>query len=248
MSDVIRVERDGGFARVTVDRPDRLNSLTTPDLRALADAINALGTEPVKVIVLTGSGRAFCSGADLSSTVDGDTVAAANAAVRAITRVRAVVVAAINGPAAGVGASLALACDLTLATRSAFLLMPFLPLGLVPDGGATHSVVARAGAMRANRMVLGGERIPAELAEQWGLVGEVVDDDAFGDRVQQVVDRMLDAPAAAVYETKSLLRRADRQADEALDDEWRVQARLLASADYARAREGFLQKRTVSFR
>ncbi len=245
----IAVQRDAEVTRITFDRPDRLNSLTTELLAETAALIRRADDGATKVIVLTGAGRAFCSGADLSSTVDAETVAAANDVVQAIAEVRPAVVAAVNGAAAGVGASIALACDLTIAADSAFLLMPFLPLGLVPDGAATHTLVARAGAARAARLAFGGERLPAAQAAEWGLFGEVVPDDALDAQVSRVVDRMLDAPAAAVFETKALLRRADRVGlERAGSEELAVQGRLLASDEYARARAGFLEKRPVSFR
>jgi enoyl-CoA hydratase/carnithine racemase len=247
--DGIAVQRDGALTRITFDRPDRLNSLTTDLLADLAARIRAADDGVTKVVVLTGAGRAFCSGADLSSTVDAATVAAANDVVLAIAQARAAVVAAVNGAAAGVGASIAIACDLTVATASAFLLMPFLPLGLVPDGAATHTLVARAGAARAARLAFGGERLPAAQAAEWGLFGEVVPDGELEAVVDRLVDRLLDAPAAAVFETKALLRRADRTGlERAGADEHAVQGRLLASDEYSRARAGFLGKRPVSFR
>lgn len=245
----VSVQRDGAVTRITFDRPERLNSLTTELLAETAARIRLADDGATKVVVLTGAGRAFCSGADLSSTVDAATVAAANDVVQAVAEVRPAVVAAVNGAAAGVGASIAFACDLTIAASSAFLLMPFLPLGLVPDGAATHTLVARAGAARAARLAFGGERLAAAQAAEWGLIGEVVPDEALEGRVAGIVDRLLDAPASAVFETKALLRRADRVGlEQSGADELAVQGRLLASEEYARARAGFLEKRPVSFR
>jgi enoyl-CoA hydratase len=245
----IVVLREGAMTRVTFNRPAQMNSLTTEMLSHLAALIRAADDGATKLIVLTGAGRAFCSGADLTSTVDAATVAAANDVVRAIAEARPVVFAAVNGAAAGVGASIAVACDLTVAVASAFLLMPFLPIGLVPDGAATHTLVTRAGAARAARLVFGGERLTATQAAEWGLLGEVVPDDELHAAVERLSNRMLDAPVAAVYETKALLRRADRVGLERSSiDELAVQGRLLQSDEYARAREGFLEKRPVSFR
>lgn len=247
--DGIAVRREQDITRISFDRPDRLNSLSTELLREVAAQVRAADDRATKVVVLTGTGRAFCSGADLTSVVDAATVAAANAVVSAIAAVRPAVIAAINGAAAGVGASIALACDLTIAARSAFLVMPFLPLGLVPDGAATHTLVSRAGAARAARLAFGGERLPAATAAEWGLIGEVVDDDELESHVARLADRLRDAPASAVFETKRLMRRVDRGGlDAAGAAELAVQGRLLASDEYARAREGFLEKRPVSFR
>jgi enoyl-CoA hydratase len=247
--DQLVIERSGESTRVTLNRADRLNSLDTGLLNALAGAIRSADDGATKVVVLTGAGRSFCSGADLSSVVDHSTVAAANEVVRSIATVRPVVIAAINGSAAGVGVSIALACDVTIAAESAFLLVPFLPLGLVPDGGATHTLVSRAGGARAARLAFGGERLSASGAAAWGLVGETVPDDQLSARIDALVDRLLDAPAAAVFETKSLLRRQELDGFErAAAAELNVQSRLLAADEYAIAREGFLAKRRVTFR
>lgn len=247
--DGIAVERTAELTRIAFDRPTRLNSLTTELLGEVEAQLRLADDGATKVVVLTGVGRAFCSGADLSSTVDAATVAAANDVVLAIAEVRPVVLAAVNGAAAGVGASIAVACDLTVAAASAFLLMPFLPLGLVPDGAATHTLVARAGAARAARLIFGGERLSAADAVEWGLLGEVVPDDALEAHVARIADRLLDAPAASVFATKALLRRAEHAGlKRSASDELSVQGRLLASAEHARARVGFLEKRPVSFR
>jgi len=245
----VRVVHERALTRITIDRAERLNSLTTRDLLELASAVDESDDGITKVVVLTGAGRAFCSGADLSEGVDASTVGAAQKLVETIVRVRPVVVAAINGPAAGVGASIALACDLTLAARSAFLLTPFLRLGLVPDGGATYSLVSRAGTARAARIALGGERLTASDAAAWGLVGEVVEDGELEARVDEVVSGLLDAPVDAIFETKALLRGADLAGVKAAGQaELDSQSRLLATPEFARARTGFLAKSPVSFR
>ena len=245
----LRVVRERALTRITIDRAERLNSLATPDLLELAAVIDESDDGATKVVVLTGAGRAFCSGADLSEGVDASTVSAAQTLVETIVRVRPVVVAAINGPAAGVGASIALACDLTLAARSALLLTPFLRLGLVPDGGATYSLVARAGAARAARMALGGERVMASEAAAWGLLGEVVEDGELEARVDEVVSGLLEAPVDAIFATKALLRGADSAGLRAAGlAELDSQTRLLATPEFARARSGFLSKSPASFR
>lgn len=245
----IIVEHDAGVTRITLNRPQTRNAVTTQTLRELAKIVRACDDGVTKTVVLTGTGRAFCSGADLSNGVDDSTVSAAQDVVSTIAEVRPLVIAAINGPASGVGASIALACDLTIASRSAFLSVPFLPLGLVPDGGATHSLVARVGLARAARLAFGGERLPAADAAAWGLIGEVVEDDDLFASVERLVERMLDAPTASVFATKALLRRTDRhELRVAGEAEALAQSALLASAEFARARAGFLAKKPVSFR
>ncbi|MFZ3416283.1 enoyl-CoA hydratase/isomerase family protein [Arthrobacter sp. 3Tela_A] len=243
----ISVEVREEVTYLRIDGPQRLNALSTACIRMLARELEA--ARESSAVVITGVGRAFCTGADLGTEVTAQTVDAAGELVELIAAVPPPVLAAVNGPAAGVGASIALACDLVLAAESAFFLLPFLPLGLVPDGGATHSVVAGAGRARAARMAFAGERIPAALAAEWGLVGEVVPDDDLDARVVELLDRICSAPREAAVQTKELLRAADRQAlAGAVQRELAVQADLLASAEYALAREGFLARKPVDFR
>lgn len=243
----LSVETERGVSRIRLNRADKLNAVSTESLWELARAVRSAADSDA--IVITGTGRAFCTGADLGTDVDAGTVAAAGELVAAIAEVEAPVIAAVNGPAAGVGASIAFACDLVIAAESAFFLLPFLPLGLVPDGGATHTVVAGAGRLRAARMALCGERIPAALAAEWGLVGEVVPDDSLPARLDEVIDRVCSAPRGAVVATKRLLRAADRSGlHGALERELETQSGLLATPEYARARAGFLAKTPVDFR
>ena len=243
----ISVEVFEGVTYLRIDGPQRLNALSTAAIRTLAAELEA--ARDSHAVVITGVGRAFCTGADLGTDVTAETVDAAGKLVELIAAVPPPVIAAVNGPAAGVGASIALACDLVLAAESAFFLLPFLPLGLVPDGGATHSVVAGAGRARAARMAFGGERIPAALAADWGLVGEVVPDSDLDSRVAEMLDRICSAPRDALIQTKRLLRGSDREAlPGAVRRELAVQADLLGSAEYALAREGFLARKPVDFR
>ncbi|WP_427006156.1 enoyl-CoA hydratase-related protein [Pseudarthrobacter sp. H2] len=243
----VNIESSRGVTWLRINRPDTLNALSTAAIAALADAID--GAREADAIVITGVGRAFCTGADLSTDVSAATVAAAGELVLLIAAIPAPVIAAVNGPAAGVGASIAFACDLVLAAESAFFLLPFLPLGLIPDGGATHAVVAGAGRIRAARMAFGGERIPAALAAEWGLVGEVVPDATLVARVHAVTDQLRAAPRAAVTETKHLLRAAEASAlHSATQRELETQSQLLTRPEYAQAREGFLARTPVHFR
>lgn len=248
-SGIIIQEYSGAAAFLRIERADRLNALTTMHMRELARRVRDADQAGATVIVITGAGRAFCTGADLSGAVDGSTAEAAADIVRAISEARALVIAAVNGPTAGVGVSIAVACDLVVAAESAFFLLPFLSLGLVPDGGATHLVAARVGAPRAARMAFGGERIPASTAEAWGLVSEVVPAERLDERIGELLGRILDVPPAAVADTARLLRSgAKGSLDTALDAEVEAQRRLLDSEEFRLAREGFLEKRPVSFR
>lgn len=247
--EVVSREQTGDRAVVRLNKPSRLNALATEDLSALVDAIRAADAGAPSIIVIEGEGRAFCTGADLSGVVDSETVAVAARVVRAIADARAVTIARVQGPAAGVGASIALACDLVVAADTAFFLMPFLPIGLVPDGGATRTLVELVGRIRATRMILGGERIPASQAADWGLITEAVPEHSLDARVEFYADRILDAPQGAVFASKRLVREAtEGTLARSLDAELVIQRDLLGSVEYARAREGFLAKRPVTFR
>src|SRR5699024_3402404 len=194
----LQVRRAGGVFTVTIDRPSRMNALdgATVDelIRTLADGAREEGT---RVVVLSGAGRAFCTGADLADMAAApppadaaeaderaaETMRRAESLVRAVIEAPVPVLAHVTGPAAGLGASLAVACDLVYASREAYFLLSFTGIGLMPDGAASLLVPASIGRARANAMVLLGERLAAEDAESAGLVNEVVDADALEARV-----------------------------------------------------------------
>ena len=176
----LAVTLTNGVLSVTIDRPESLNSLTLPVLVGIADAMERAATDPrVKVVRLGGAGRGFSSGAGMSAdnVASGGTgtelILAANRAVRAIAALHCPVVAVVQGPAAGVGVSLALACDLILASDNAFFMLAFTKIGLMPDGGASALVAAAIGRTRAMRMALLAERLPAADALACGLISAV---------------------------------------------------------------------------
>src|ERR1700752_2744624 len=184
---------DGVFS-VTIDRPDSLNSLTLPVFVGIADAMEQAANDPrVKGVRLGGAGRGFCSGAgmsadDVAGAGPGDElILAANRVVRAITALPRPVVAVVQGPAAGVGVSIALACDLVLASEAAFFMLAFTKIGLMPDGGASALVAAAIGRIRAMRMALLAERLPAAEALASGLVSAVYPAAEFDAEVDKVV-------------------------------------------------------------
>jgi 2-(1,2-epoxy-1,2-dihydrophenyl)acetyl-CoA isomerase len=200
--ETIECRRTGGVAWLILNRPDALNAWTRQLGVELTQALeNAAADRSVRAIVLTGAGRAFSSGADLRSGIRSVTEAGApdvRTELREvyhplILRVRTApkpVIAAVNGPAVGIGASLALASDLIVAARSAYFLMAFVNIGLSLDGGASQTLVARVGHARAFEIAYLGERIAAETALQWGLVNEVVPDDRLQQRVGELTDRL----------------------------------------------------------
>jgi 2-(1,2-epoxy-1,2-dihydrophenyl)acetyl-CoA isomerase len=251
MTEGLRSELDGSVLTLTLDRPDRRNALIGAVLDALTAELDDLD-DAVRVVVLTGEGKGFCAGQDLADEAvaadDADlgaTVDRWNAGVRAIRSARVPVVAAVNGVAAGAGANLALACDLVVATRSARFLEPFAGLGLVPDGGGTWLLPRLVGAQRAAALTLLGAPLSATDAAAWGLIAEVVDDDAFPDRVAEVAGTIAGFPPQGIAATKRLLRTSiDVDLDTQLDREREEQAERGAGEEYRSALAAFLAPRS----
>jgi enoyl-CoA hydratase/carnithine racemase len=246
------LDRESGILRITFDRPDRLNSLSTEIIHAAADAIDAAAHDRTRVIVLTGSGRGFCSGADVGA--DGappstGTLQAANRLALSITRSPVVVVAAVNGIAAGVGCSIALMADLAIARESAAFMLVFTKIGLMPDGGASLLVAAAVGRARAARMALLAERIPAATALDWGLIAKVVPDADFDAEVTALTAQLAAGAPLALAATKRELNAATLALLEAtLAGEAQGQAALLGSADFVEGMAAFQEKRPAVFR
>jgi enoyl-CoA hydratase len=244
-----------GVLSVTIDRPESLNSLTTPILAGIADAMEHAGADPrVKVVRLGGAGRGFSSGAGMSADdVAGsgpgtDIILEANRAVRAITALPQPVVAAVRGPAAGVGVSLALACDLVLASDKAFFMLAFTKVGLMPDGGASALVAAAIGRTRAMRMALLAERLPAADALACGLISAVYPADDFDAEVDKAVSGLLSGPAVAFAKTKESINAATlTELASALERELQGQSLLLRSHDFIEGATAFQQRRTPNF-
>jgi enoyl-CoA hydratase/carnithine racemase len=249
--DGLRIEPDAGVLRITFDRPERLNSLSAEILHAVADAIDAVPDDGTRVVVLTGAGRAFSSGADVGA--DGappglDTLDAANRLVTSITHAPAPVVAAVNGIAAGVGCSIALAADIAIAAESAGFMLAFTRIGLMPDGGASLLVPAAAGRARAMRMALLAEKISAPTAVEWGLIAGVVSDADFATEVDRIVQQLAAGPPLALAATKEVLNAATLSLLGAiLLAERDGQAPLLASTDFAEGMAAFQEKRGARF-
>ncbi|BBX62970.1 enoyl-CoA hydratase [Mycobacterium saskatchewanense] len=246
-----------GVLSVTINRPDSLNSLTVPVITGIADAMERAATDPdVRVVRLGGAGRGFCSGAGISaddtSTGGGippdDIVLEINRLIRAIAALPHPVVAAVRGPAAGVGVSLALACDVVLASDAAFFMLAFTKIGLMPDGGASALVAAAVGRIRAMRMALLPERLPAAEALSWGLVTAVYPADGFDAEVDKVVGRLLAGPAVAFAKTKHAINAATlTELDPALEREFEGQTRLLVSHDFKEGTTAFQERRAPNF-
>jgi enoyl-CoA hydratase len=256
--DDLSVDLADGVLSVTLNRPDSLNSLTAAMLKGIADALEQAADDPrVKVVRLGGAGRGFSSGAGISEEdhanpgaagTPADVLDAANRAVRSIVALPQPVVAVVQGPAAGVGASLALASDVVLASEKAFFMLAFTKIGLMPDGGASALIAAAVGRIRAMRMALLAERIPAAEAFTWGLVSAVYPADDFDAEVDAVIATLVGGPAVALRKTKDAINAATlTELEDALEREKRGQLMLLDGNDFREGTRAFQQRRPATF-
>jgi len=253
--ETIEAEIRDGIARITLNRPDRLNSFTRQMHGELAQALDAAAD--ARVIILTGAGRGFCAGQDLNDravapgeAVDlGETVEASwNPLVRRLATLPQPVIARVNGVAAGAGANIALACDLVVAAKSAKFIQSFSALGLIPDSGGSWHLPRLVGQARALGLALTGEPLPAEKAAEWGMIWKCIDDDALDAEVDALAARIAALPPLGLAAIKSIIRTSgSRTLDEELDLQRDEMRRLGFTADYREGVAAFLEKRTPSF-
>jgi 2-(1,2-epoxy-1,2-dihydrophenyl)acetyl-CoA isomerase len=247
-----------GIARLTLNRPDRLNSFTSAMHAEVRDALDRLGADGARVLVLTGAGRGFCAGQDLldRAVAPGGAAVDLGASIEEnyaplVLRLRALpmpVVAAVNGVAAGAGANLALGCDLVIAARSASFIQSFAKLGLVPDCGGTWILPRLAGNARALGLALLGDKLTAEQAAAWGLIWQCVDDADFPAVVQSLAERLAGAPTRGLAATKSAIYGAwEHDLAAQLRVERDQQRALGYTEDYAEGVAAFSAKRTPRF-
>jgi enoyl-CoA hydratase len=255
MTDGVQVRLDDHVLRLTLDRPATHNALTAEMADALAAELEgAAARDDVRVVLLTGAGAAFCSGADLSGPdahegLDATSLDRASRIVRAVVSLDRPVVAAVNGVAAGVGCSTAVACDLVVAAESARFVLAFSRIGLMPDGGATATVAAAVGRTRAMRMALLGEALSAREAQAAGLIGQVVADDALGGAVEELVRALAAGPPLAYAATKKAVNAATLgHLEEAFARERSGQTVLLRTDDAAEGMRAFGEKRPPTYR
>ncbi len=244
-----------GVLRLTLDRPEHLNALTGDMvLGALEQLRGATARQDVRVVLLTGSGAAFSAGADVGGqnaheNYDAGSVDAANVVIRAITDLDKPVVCGLNGVAAGVGMSMALACDLVVATESAALTLGFTRIGLMPDGGASTLVPASVGRAMAMRLALLSDLLPAREAYAAGLVSHVFPDDAYPAELEKILTRLATGAPLALAATKKAVNAATLTSlSEAFGRERAGQAVLLRTADAAEGIRAFAEKRRPTFR
>ena len=258
MSDTIGYDLDGAVATVTLNRPDALNALTVEMKVSLREALErAAGDPAVRAVVLTGAGRGFCVGQDLREHADslaaGDTALATvrdhyNPIVLALAEMPKPVIAAVNGAAAGAGASLAFACDFRLAADNASFMMAFARVGLGPDTGASWTLQRLVGYGRATAMLMLAEPVSAEQALEMGLVNGVVPADGLAAAAAELAAKLAAGPTAAYAGIKrALASAAVNDLATALETEAGVQATCGQTADHRNATEAFLNKQKPSF-
>jgi 2-(1,2-epoxy-1,2-dihydrophenyl)acetyl-CoA isomerase len=252
-------EQDGGVGRITLNRPDSLNAWIEDFGRELKQVIEVDAADAsVRAVLVTGAGRGFSSGADLKAGFhphpdDGlpdirRELQLYHPIVAGVRRLEKPVVAAVNGPAVGIGASLAFACDLVLAAESSFFGLAFVNIGLMPDGGLTLFVPAAVGKARAFQMALLGERVPAAQALDWGLVNWVHPDDRLMDEANQLVERLAAGPTRSYASSKQALNRMlYPNLDAQLDLEADLQHELARTKDFREGVTAFVEKREPSF-
>jgi 2-(1,2-epoxy-1,2-dihydrophenyl)acetyl-CoA isomerase len=253
--ETIDFKTNGAVARITLDRPDRLNSFTVQMHKELRDALANL--DDARVVVLTGAGRGFCAGQDLNDravapgeAVDlGETVEACwNPLIRTLTTMPQPVIARVNGVAAGAGANIAFACDIVVAAKTAKFIESFSAIGLIPDSGGTWHLPRLAGQARAMALALTGEPLPAEKAAEWGLIWKAVDDDALDAEVDAIANKLASLPPLGLAATKEMIRSSWQYSlEEELERQAGAMRRLGFTEDYREGVAAFLEKRQPKF-
>ncbi len=249
---------DGGIARLTFNRPDKLNSFNTQMHGDVRDALGRLHGSGARVLVLTGTGRGFCAGQDLGDRAIAPGAAAVDLGesieknykplVLALQGLPIPVIAAVNGVAAGAGANIALACDIVIAARSANFVQAFSKLGLLPDCGGTWTLPRLVGQARSLGLTLLGEKLPADTAAAWGMIWQCVADADLESTVDALARQLAAAPTRGLAWTKAAIRGGwQRSLAEQLDVERDAQRELGRSADYAEGVAAFAEKRTPRF-
>jgi len=253
--ETILLDHSDGIARITLNRPDRLNSFTRQMHAELQSALDE--ANDARVVILTGAGRGFCAGQDLNDravapgeTVDlGETVEASwNPLVRRLATMPQPVIARVNGVAAGAGANIALACDIVIAARSAKFIQSFSALGLIPDSGGSWHLPRLVGQARALGLALTGEALPADKAADWGLIWKAVDDETLDAEVDAIATKLAALPPLGLAAIKSIIRSTgERTLDQELDLQRDEMRRLGFTQDYREGVAAFLEKRPATF-
>jgi 2-(1,2-epoxy-1,2-dihydrophenyl)acetyl-CoA isomerase len=252
MADV-EVTRDGAVQTITLNRPGKMNAFTRGLHKELNDALKQARDPEVRAVVVTGAGRAFCAGQDLTEFGDSGDVGAAlretyHPNVHAVRALEKPVIAAVNGACAGAGLSFACACDIRIASDAAVFVPGFIGIGLIPDAGGTYFIHRLLGAPRAFEWMTSNRRLTAAEAHAWGLVSEVVEADALAGRAAELARSYAELPTRGIGLTKRLFDHADTATlDEQLELEAQLQAVAAQTDDFREGVTAFLEKRPPTF-
>ena len=258
MSETILTEHIGSLCKITLNRPDRLNSFNDEMHLALRNALNEASENGARAILLTGAGRGFCAGQDLGdrdpSKMGGPPDLGAtlntfyNPLVRQIRSMEIPVVCAVNGVAAGAGANLALACDIVIASESAKFIQSFAHVGLIPDAGGSWNLAKLLGETRAKGLALTGEPLGAKQAAEWGLIWKAIPDETFADEALSLATKLAQGPTVGYGLTKQAIQASHTNSlDQHLELEAASQKRCGETSDYAEGVSAFLEKRNPQF-
>lgn len=249
MTSNVLTDLHDGVVTITINRPESLNAFTGESFEALGDAVAEAATT-ARAVIITGNERSFSSGADLQGSVQGEGLGLdrANAILRSIVDLPIPTIAAVSGPAAGIGCSLALACDYTVMSEGSYLMLAFTKIGLMPDGGATALVAASAGRHRAMKMALTAQKVWAKEAFDWGLASEVTPAGEYLSRAQEIATQWAQGAPLAYASSKDAINKATlTELDAAFDRELKDQTALRGSTDFAEGVAAFLAKRAPKF-
>ena len=257
MSQYISTSLEHNILTITLNRPDKLNSVIEPMAKQLQDSLaDAAENNKVRCVLLTGNGKAFCAGQDLPEVVDkgddyelGDTVRRSyNPIIKAIRHLEKPVVCAVNGTAAGAGANIALACDLVLASDNAVFVQSFSKIGLIPDSGGTFFLPRLVGLQRANAMYLLDEKISPAKAEEIGLIYKLVEADSLMDEAKSICQKLASMPTKGFGLYKRAINQSlSNNVDEHLELEADLQTEAGKTHDYHEGVQSFLEKRKPEF-
>ena len=259
--ETVNLYRTGAAAKIVLNRPERMNAWSSAMSRDLLTALREVAADDaVRAVMLTGAGRAFCSGADLKegaqNRADGDVPLDTDGTLTGwyhpiVTTIREMpkpVISAVNGPAAGAGLSLALSADLVVAKESAYFLLAFVNIGLVPDGGSSFLIPERIGFARAIQMAMLGDKVPAKQAHEWGLINRVVPNEQLAEQTAELADRLASGPTRSYAGSKRQLNQwAFNRMHEQLELEATIQAEMARTPDFIEGVTAFVEKRPANF-